>query len=329
MEGQATIVWLVVNETTMKRFVLKQSWHLEMSQIEAMFHKFLSKPPFIHICDIVNSVDIRVMDDEQGGMVVNNTVNHIRCSVEVQASSLKRSKLPKDPGASELRSTKCKKPELDESQPHESFLHVTSTSSEVLEFPVIADGRSVTNRVLTCTLMQTYGWPIKFFKDIPKLVKSIFHAVKAHCDYWFSLILHRDVSTGNMLICPRSDVNVEDTCGKLIDLDYSKKSDMHVEYPAPGPPKQHIAIVLRLKKQVSITNEVAGILIARYPSHFLVYIDMVLSMNPDLRTANKELTVEDLFLEIPFDHPPAWDGHLPHIRHRMASRHLHLSLNFI
>ncbi|ETW77007.1 hypothetical protein HETIRDRAFT_460499 [Heterobasidion irregulare TC 32-1] len=320
MEGRATIVWLVVNERTMERFVLKQSWRPEMSQTKATFHKSLSKPPSFHICDIVNSVDIRVMDDEQGGMVVDDTANHIRRGVEVRASSLKRNKLPKDPGVSELRSTKRKKPELDESQPHESFLYVTSTSSEVLEFSVIADGRSATNRVLTRTLMRTYGWPIKFFKDVPELVNTLIDAVKGHRDYWFSLMLHQDVSTGNVLICPRSDVNVEDTCGKLIDLDCSKTSDTRVEYPAPGPPDKDTAGFLQLRWQVSVTDEAAGILIARYPSDFLIYINVALSMNPDLRTANKKLTAEDLFLETPFDRPPAWDGHLLHIRHKTGTR---------
>lgn len=114
------------------------------------------------------------MDKENGTMVVDDTVNHIRRGVEVRASSLA--------GAS--KSKKRKQRELDESQAHESSLHVAATSFQVLEFAVVAGGRSATNRVLTRTLMRTYGWPVKFFKDIPELVSTLYDAVKGERSFF-------------------------------------------------------------------------------------------------------------------------------------------------
>jgi serine/threonine protein kinase len=88
--------------------------------------------------------------------------------------------------------------------------------------------------------METYGWPIKYFTDIPELFRVIIDAIlgmlyyrlfgfgyselkcrSAHRFLYYRGILHRDVSLGNILICPNG-ADVEMTTGCLIDLDHAK-----------------------------------------------------------------------------------------------------------
>lgn len=79
------------------------------------------------------------MGDEQGIMVVADTLNHIRRGVEV---------------------------------------HGGPTSYPEHYSDVEFGRRPVTNRILTRTLMRTYGWPVRFFKDVPELVNTLIDAMK-------------------------------------------------------------------------------------------------------------------------------------------------------
>ncbi|KAA1475378.1 hypothetical protein DENSPDRAFT_842147 [Dentipellis sp. KUC8613] len=78
-------------------------------------------------------------------------------------------------------------------------------------------------RIFTRTLIEPYGWPVKFFKDRLELLVCLRDAIKAHRFMYRRGVLHRDVSTGNILICPLAG-DAENTAGRLFDLDYGKQA---------------------------------------------------------------------------------------------------------
>ncbi|KAA1475370.1 hypothetical protein DENSPDRAFT_873979 [Dentipellis sp. KUC8613] len=80
-------------------------------------------------------------------------------------------------------------------------------------------------RIFSRTLIEPYGWPVKFFKDRLELLVCLRDAIKAHRFMYRRGVLHRDVSTGNILICPLAG-DAENTAGRLFDLDYGKQAEV-------------------------------------------------------------------------------------------------------
>ncbi|KAA1469413.1 hypothetical protein DENSPDRAFT_772821, partial [Dentipellis sp. KUC8613] len=239
MCGRATVVWVVMNLKTRERFGLKQTWRPQTSFREKDICDVLLHPDNnnLHVCEIVRSVDIgcQFPDPSHPDWVVEDTEHSITRGLEVEASFVLEeapSTTPTEPSKAEKRKQPDQEPpQVDEEAiSKEQGLFVVSTTSEAYEFAVRkATKLPPTNRILTRTLMKTYGWPIKFFKDIPELVRTIRDALQGHQNLWLRNILHRDVSTGNLLICPKGS-DIEDTSGCLIDLDYAKRADKRVAY---------------------------------------------------------------------------------------------------
>ncbi|TCD71041.1 hypothetical protein EIP91_000540 [Steccherinum ochraceum] len=110
------------------------------------------------------------------------------------------------------------------------------------------------NRTLTRTLMETYGWSLKEFKDLIELVTVIRDAVKGHQNMYHAGILHRDLSTGNAVICPdKKSKSVEEAAvtviGALIDLDHAQRQTSWLscapisaedEFAEPAPTANHL-----------------------------------------------------------------------------------------
>ncbi|TFY52615.1 hypothetical protein EVG20_g10477, partial [Dentipellis fragilis] len=81
------------------------------------------------------------------------------------------------------------------------------------------------SRIFARTLIEPYGWPVKFFKDRLELLVCLRDAIKAHKCMYRRGVLHRDVSTGNILICPLAG-DAEKAAGRLFDLDYGKQAEV-------------------------------------------------------------------------------------------------------
>ncbi|KAJ4228168.1 hypothetical protein NW759_004248 [Fusarium solani] len=75
---------------------------------------------------------------------------------------------------------------------------------------------------MSCLVVIPSERPISKFDDIPELLEAFRDALKAHrCLYIDGGILHRDISTGNIII---PDIEIEgEPRGMLIDLDLSKE----------------------------------------------------------------------------------------------------------
>ncbi|CCM00795.1 uncharacterized protein FIBRA_02837 [Fibroporia radiculosa] len=71
----------------------------------------------------------------------------------------------------------------------------------------------------------TYGWPIKYARSLNELVRAILGGVIGHRSAYRRGVLHRDASTGNILI--RSDADGTDGYGVLIDFDNAIMFEMH------------------------------------------------------------------------------------------------------
>ncbi|TCD71043.1 hypothetical protein EIP91_000542 [Steccherinum ochraceum] len=80
------------------------------------------------------------------------------------------------------------------------------------------------HRTLTRTLVEVYGWPLKDFLDLIELVVVIRGAVQGHQSLHFAGVLHRDISSGNLIIYPTANADYE-ILGYVIDLDHAQKAN--------------------------------------------------------------------------------------------------------
>ncbi|KAA1475384.1 hypothetical protein DENSPDRAFT_423221 [Dentipellis sp. KUC8613] len=84
--------------------------------------------------------------------------------------------------------------------------------------------RDQSRRVLSRIMVEPYGWPLKFFKDRMELLVCLRDAIKAHRSLYRRGVLHRDISTGNILICPFAG-DARKAAGLLFDLDCGKRAE--------------------------------------------------------------------------------------------------------
>jgi len=65
----------------------------------------------------------------------------------------------------------------------EAFLHMKTTATEIKDFVAGNAAQPPRPRVFSRLVMETYGWPIKFFKDIPELLSVVRDAIQGMFDY--------------------------------------------------------------------------------------------------------------------------------------------------
>ncbi|KAA1477282.1 hypothetical protein DENSPDRAFT_933622 [Dentipellis sp. KUC8613] len=312
MTGRATLVWLVTKIGENERFVLKQTWRPENVLTEAQFREFA--PPESNLCEIVRSVNIGGDISNQASVVVD-TRHYVRRGVDgmrVDPDSL----LP--PNAESQSKKRNAESEMEET----ALVVVPAT---VLDTAARRTSRRAgfifTSRMQTRTLMSTYGWPVKFFRDVRELVGTIRNAIEGHQDLWFGGVLHRDVSVGNILICPE-DNGGRKTRGRLIDLDYSKRTadkdapvSTHTsEMTDDVPSAEKVATTIGVAGLcgASIDEPAALALLLRYSGEFetsLTYIQTFLIIYPHLRHTSRPLSKEDLRLYDMVRAPPRENHH--------------------
>ncbi|KAH8087132.1 hypothetical protein BXZ70DRAFT_994627 [Cristinia sonorae] len=219
MVGRATLVWLVkelsVDRTRVisngKRLVLKSAWGRAGSATEKDFY---GNERLDHVGHVVCSATIGCPTiAEKGNPSLRGGVDSVwrewRNGYFEQSTVLKgRARSPEDSFAHEQAGPRA-------------------TEAE----------RPLAPRILTRTLMETYGWPIKYFKDLKELLTVTRDTIRGHRSLYFKKhALQRDISVGNMLACPDGD-EVSETHGELIDLDHAKKAHDCIlyEFDCPSP----------------------------------------------------------------------------------------------
>ncbi|TFY70025.1 hypothetical protein EVG20_g2910 [Dentipellis fragilis] len=79
------------------------------------------------------------------------------------------------------------------------------------------------NRIHTRLVMSSYGWPLVHFASLSELVGALYDAVAGHKTLYDKGILHRDISSGNIILPGHPKPNR----GLLIDLDYGIPYETH------------------------------------------------------------------------------------------------------
>ncbi|KAH6912253.1 hypothetical protein BKA70DRAFT_1422965 [Coprinopsis sp. MPI-PUGE-AT-0042] len=69
-------------------------------------------------------------------------------------------------------------------------------------------------------VLDTYGWPLKYFKDLEELLRALLCALQGYESLYNEGICHRDVSATNVIIEGRK------VAGLLIDLDHAKEDEV-------------------------------------------------------------------------------------------------------
>jgi hypothetical protein len=145
-----------------------------------------------------------------------------------------------------------------------------------------------TCRSQTRIFMKMRGWPIKYFKSLEELLRVMLDAVTGiyylvlnerifttyvdHQRLYEKGILHRDASTGNIIINISSDSENSNVkrYGYLIDYDHAKTTSHFQKWPnLTFPP--HSEAVKRLKRNLlahnmEVTNEVAAMALGVKPA---------------------------------------------------------------
>ena len=144
--------------------MLKQCWRPLEKMAEGSFYqiaKAKSDSPLIP--KIYSFEEVKI------GGFVDDTLASIRRGVTHTPLSL-------DPPNQSGR----KRPRNEET---EAFLHIKDTASDIKDFIAGNDVKPPKARVFTRLVMETYGWPIKYFKDIPELLRVIRDVIQGMPNY--------------------------------------------------------------------------------------------------------------------------------------------------
>ncbi|KAA1477293.1 hypothetical protein DENSPDRAFT_844508 [Dentipellis sp. KUC8613] len=282
----STLVWAVSKPGEKERLVLKQTWRPSVLLQEAELRSVA--PSTSNVCQIIRSVDIGCANNN-GTPACVDTKLFIRRGMIGRPPAL----LGRDGwGTADYEGDVI-------------IIRKYYISAQSLMF-------GFTNRVLTRTLMSTYGWPLTSFRDIRELLETIRDAVAGHRDLWFGGVLHRDVSVDNILICPE-EKDGRKTHGRLINLGFSIQADTWTDAPKPvsvdDPDVQKRMSVLREYKGMS--EPVALTLLSRNEEFWYSwgYQEALLRQWPHLKDKSP-LSKEDSFLYDWESPPPAWKSRL-------------------
>ncbi|KAI8968735.1 hypothetical protein BD414DRAFT_541301 [Trametes punicea] len=109
--------------------------------------------------------------------------------------------------------------------PEFELVHIDIVTDKIHQ---IHAGRSTStpeNRTRTRIVLKTFGCSVKFFANRAELVRILLHGVRAHRFAYQHGVLHRDISTGNVLIALKrgaKGLGGKALGGALVDLNHSK-----------------------------------------------------------------------------------------------------------
>ncbi|KAH9946460.1 hypothetical protein B0H21DRAFT_416163 [Amylocystis lapponica] len=284
--GRATLVWEVVRDDESKdetRYVLKQCWRPMSSHRESHFYEHArSDDPSasLNVGTLYSSEDVHI------GGEADTTLAMLR-GLTVYSNSVTDAQVV---GKRDRRVVIGR------------FICVQTTAGGGARFST-PPAMNPNPRVLSRMLMETYGWPMKFFKDIPELLRVMRDAIIGHRTLYYRGVLHRDIGVGNIMICPE-DNDEQKTHGELINLDYAAST---TKFTPPivfvgrqdwnHDAQQDYWVFPLLLRRVNITEDAFYALWIRYKgllSEVSVYVRGVLDAKEGLKDAERPLTCEDL-----------------------------------
>ncbi|KAF9479360.1 hypothetical protein BDN70DRAFT_878848 [Pholiota conissans] len=212
MRGRGTLAWAVIpctssSDGSVKVFensevyVLKQTWRPTSIQNEIHFY-----------------VHGRAASSDNIGKICLCEEAEIEGKKDDTATLIRRGLLPIPPPSPIVGEKRVR----DEN--HEPYLYIMTTEKGI-ELSEKGATELPTPRVRTRNVMATYGWPLKHFSSLKELLQVLRDAIAGHKHLYMNGVLHRDISSGNIIIAQKSNPEAPDTIsygGCLIDLDRAK-----------------------------------------------------------------------------------------------------------
>ncbi|KAF5374686.1 hypothetical protein D9615_008969 [Tricholomella constricta] len=291
MQGRATVVWAACKVEDLKTpgphkiYVLKQCWRPARATREADMYPDREEALENHIGRVYSSEDVQVEGVEI------STKSFVRCGLEhllpPESPSLKRN-------------GKREASQLQEAESLEAYLFI-ATESDQLTFQSATD-KEPNWRVQTRILLEDHGWPLHQFRDLSELVLVVLHAAQAlKFLHMHAKTLHRDISTGNVLICLNDS---GDSRGCIVDLDYAKRTmDAKPTFLARAkarPPSNYKCFPSEFKRNTEKECTEKAVLaldslfsLTSGNTQWLTYFKSIVDLHPQLATKDL-ITLEDL-----------------------------------
>ncbi|KAG6847924.1 hypothetical protein H0H93_004861, partial [Arthromyces matolae] len=219
MNGRATVVWAALKLdqngalASDEIYVLKQCWRPSTAKPEGELYPPPDEAAEHHIGQVYSYEDVKI-----NGLTVT-TQSFIRGNLD-HLPALNGTR----PKEEKLEETIRKRPRLEAEEPVEIY-RVTileSDASYVFNSAEISIEHRVFSRIL---LRKSFGMPMHFFSSLPELVNVCSDVLGGIVYLYFhKKTLQRDISIGNILICPGTGNG--NTRGCLIDFDYAKVADV-------------------------------------------------------------------------------------------------------
>ena len=124
--------------------------------------------------------------------------------------------------------------------------------------------------------------------------------ISGHRHLYYKGILHRDISSGNILICPNG-VDVEKTSGCLIDLDYAKQTNNFID-PKPFTDSTHqdqrskrtrqsVSFLVEEFHSAGVDDEAISALLSLFkPTDAVNYVEHVVNSKLSLAKTNQPVS---------------------------------------
>ncbi|KAH8089884.1 hypothetical protein BXZ70DRAFT_495190 [Cristinia sonorae] len=296
MDGNETVVWLareIVEDGNaapkLKEgppVVIKQAW----SRVENETEHDLLPRPLEYVYRVVRSLKM-----DLGSPTFRKATGAEAPLSNSESAQLCRNSRFED---SESTGTKRKRSALEPLQ-----------EDKVASKPVGLPQSTASGRVLVRTVMDTYGWSLKYAKDLEELVRVIRDAIQGHRNLYFSNVLHRDISEGNIIISPKtwSKDGMENTVGVMIDLGHAKRSQRTVEHIGCDADTALVdRVVGDVKLWYSLDNarELASILLRRFRNKVIKITCYLASLKDCCELNGSDLAEE---LNLMCDNFVAWE----------------------
>ncbi|TFY51397.1 hypothetical protein EVG20_g11017, partial [Dentipellis fragilis] len=181
--------------------------------------------PESNLCEIVRSVNVGADIEGQASVVVD-TRRYVRRGIEGL-------RVVPDDSAPSDREPSSKKRSAEHEMEETALVVIPPTSQDTAGKVSTRRARfNFTSRVLTRTLMSTYGWPVKFFRDVRELVATIRNAIEGE---------KYTIDGHAIRVC----INIS----KEIDIDWQAAEALVLRYSGVPDAGDYIGTVLRLSKE--------------------------------------------------------------------------------
>ncbi|KAF8344924.1 hypothetical protein F5887DRAFT_235756 [Amanita rubescens] len=234
--GRASIVWEVIKKRDYERgqddppiYVLKQAWQPVDKEVEANDGVFEAR-----MYAMAGMYEDRIYSHERvkkGNDIFSTESFRGNCKDRTYRQAVEELKLKFDLGVQEgKRGRKRTHSNAELRSEHEapySYIQLLQVNDNIFRIDDQIQGNDnnfhLHPRTLVRILMKKHGYSLRHFVDNFELVTVLRDVVQDHKNMYDKGILHRDISSGNILICDDDDDETKDA-GMLIDLDHSKYS---------------------------------------------------------------------------------------------------------